>query len=81
MKTIKQIKHGCNEGNWCAEGHLCSRCQEMLEQTNEIIKMIEEWNITYENGTSFFNEKDGNYRTNSGEIFVERLLSKLRGKK
>jgi NADH:ubiquinone oxidoreductase subunit F (NADH-binding) len=43
MKNIKQIQQGCNEGNWCKEGHLCSRCQEMLDQTEEIIKIVDEF--------------------------------------
>ena len=50
------------------------------EQAQEFEKMIEEWNIIYDNGTSFFEKKDGSFRTNSGEVFVKELLSQLNSK-
>ena len=51
------------------------------KQSEDAFKeMIEEWNIIYDNGTSFFEKKDGSFRTNSGEVFVKELLSQLNSK-
>ncbi len=47
------------------------------EYDKSIKEMIEEWNIIYDNGTSFFEKKDGSFRTNSGEVFVKELLSQF----
>jgi len=66
-QAIEQAVKKCSYKNICKETNI----KELLNGIEKV------WNISYDNGTTFFAKKDKSFRCNNWEGFKEKLLNDI----